>query len=131
MVGSGIKELFSTVFATNSVDKILTCTAYSRAIRAHILAASAIAELVASTVKSEENFTNHCSITGIKTYDPSRDEPPTSTVKQIIDEKENKIKSLLLNFKDNPPDINSINEDDNCKAMLHLFEMRVRNMVVL
>ncbi|CAD6204170.1 GSCOCG00009898001-RA-CDS, partial [Cotesia congregata] len=48
MGGSGIKELFATVFATNSVDKILNCTTYSRAVRAHILAATAIGELIAN-----------------------------------------------------------------------------------
>lgn len=38
MNGSGIKELFNIVYASASVDKMLTGHAYARALRAHILA---------------------------------------------------------------------------------------------
>lgn len=43
MAGSGLKELFSTIYATNSVDKILTGHAYARAVCAHILTHAALA----------------------------------------------------------------------------------------
>lgn len=121
MGGSGIKELFGTVFATNSVDKLLNCTAYSRAIRAHILAATAISELIVKTAESEENINSHTSITGIKSYDPRRAPPSTMSVLRIINEKKSKLSSLLQDFKENPPSLNSINENDDCKAMFSLF----------
>ncbi|KAF4531641.1 hypothetical protein B566_EDAN006572 [Ephemera danica] len=42
MAGSGIEELFSTVYATNSVPHILTGKNFSRSIRAHLLASEAL-----------------------------------------------------------------------------------------
>lgn len=43
MDGSGLKELFSTIYATKSVEKILTGHAYARAVRANILTYAALA----------------------------------------------------------------------------------------
>lgn len=37
MAGSGLKELWSTIYATNSIEKMMTGHAYSRAVRAHFL----------------------------------------------------------------------------------------------
>ncbi|KAG5872190.1 hypothetical protein JTB14_026241 [Gonioctena quinquepunctata] len=57
MSGSGIKELFGTVFAFNSVDKMLNCTSYSRTIRGHILAATAI-DIVEVNQDDDDNDDN-------------------------------------------------------------------------
>lgn len=46
MAGSGLKEVLSTVFAPNSVDKMLTGHAYSRAVRGHLLVQSALVRIV-------------------------------------------------------------------------------------
>lgn len=54
MAGSGLKELFTTIYAENSVDKMLHGHAYSRAVRSHILTNLVLAEMV----MSEMNLTN-------------------------------------------------------------------------
>lgn len=128
MDGSGIKELFTTVFAANSVDKLLNCTAYSRAIRAHILAATAIGELIAKSAESEENIQKNKSIPGIKIFDPRRAELSTMSVQRIIDKKKDKLLTLLQNFKNNPPSLDSINDNDDCKAMFHLFSSALETL---
>lgn len=46
MRGSGLTELFNTVYAMNSIEKIMTGHAYSRAVRAHILAHRTLAKIV-------------------------------------------------------------------------------------
>lgn len=46
MAGSGLKELLCTIYAENSVDKILNGHAYSRAVRAHMLINLALAHLI-------------------------------------------------------------------------------------
>lgn len=55
MAGSGLKELQSTIYAENSVDKILNGHAYSRAVRAHMLTNLALAHLILTT---EVQFTD-------------------------------------------------------------------------
>ncbi|KAI4478910.1 hypothetical protein M0802_014479 [Mischocyttarus mexicanus] len=49
MEGSGIDKLFSTIYAENSVDKILLGHTYSQAIRGHILVHSALAQHIVSS----------------------------------------------------------------------------------
>ncbi|GBP33878.1 hypothetical protein EVAR_20989_1 [Eumeta japonica] len=128
MDGSGIKVLFVTVFATNSVDKMLNCTTYSRAIRAHILAATAIGELIAKTAESEENINKHSNISGIKTFDPCRAPPSMMSVQRIINKKKSQLSTLLNDFKDNPPSLDSINENDDCRAMFNLFSSALETL---
>ncbi|CAH0731059.1 unnamed protein product, partial [Brenthis ino] len=70
MESSDIFELFCTVFAQNSVDKMLSCTAYSRAIRAHMLAMNAIEEIIAEFAESSENIESHKNIEHIKESRP-------------------------------------------------------------
>lgn len=36
MAGSGLRKLWNTIYAANSIDKMITGYAYSRAVRAHI-----------------------------------------------------------------------------------------------
>lgn len=50
MDGSGLKELFSVVYAAASVDKMLTGHAYARALRGHVLVHLALAKIVLSTL---------------------------------------------------------------------------------
>ncbi|KYN50496.1 hypothetical protein ALC57_00134 [Trachymyrmex cornetzi] len=46
MEGSGLKELFSTIYAVNSIDKMMTGHAYARALRAHTLTHLALAKII-------------------------------------------------------------------------------------
>ena len=46
MNGSELKELLSEIYASESVNHILTGHAYSRAVRGHILCSSALATLI-------------------------------------------------------------------------------------
>lgn len=51
MAGSGLKELLMTIYAGNSVDKLLHGHAYSRAVRAHILANLTLAGIILDEVE--------------------------------------------------------------------------------
>lgn len=44
--GSGLAELFNTVYAVNSTEKIITSHAYARAIRGHTLAFRALGQVI-------------------------------------------------------------------------------------
>lgn len=46
MAGSGLKEVFCLVYATNSVDKMLTGHAYARAARGHFLVQGVLAQII-------------------------------------------------------------------------------------
>lgn len=54
MAGSGLKQLFCEIFATNSVDKILLGHAYARAVRGHSLAYAALGGLIIDLLGLEE-----------------------------------------------------------------------------
>ncbi|GBM02352.1 hypothetical protein AVEN_31260-1 [Araneus ventricosus] len=56
MAGSGLKEVLSSIYASNSVDKILTGHAYSRAVRGHTLLLIALSKIIFSEMNltSEE-----------------------------------------------------------------------------
>lgn len=54
MSGSGLKELLSTIYAENSIDKMLSGHAYARAVRAHILVHLALASEVVKTIHLTE-----------------------------------------------------------------------------
>ena len=58
MSGSGLQNLFSTVYAPGSTEKMLTGHAYSRGVRAHFLAHLALAKRVQSMLKitNDENL---------------------------------------------------------------------------
>jgi hypothetical protein len=57
MTGSGLKELFNTIYALNSIKKIMAGHAYSRAVRAHMLTHLSIAKIVLQSI----DFTPHLS----------------------------------------------------------------------
>ena len=50
MKGSGLEELLSTVYASNTVEYILLGKAYSRALRAHMLISIACIQLLFARV---------------------------------------------------------------------------------
>jgi hypothetical protein len=54
MSGSGLKDQFSTVYASASVDKMLTGLAYARAVRGNIWAHLALGKLILETTKFNE-----------------------------------------------------------------------------
>lgn len=50
MGGSGLKELFATIYAENSIDKMMSGRAYARAVRAHTLSQLALAQEIVNKV---------------------------------------------------------------------------------
>lgn len=50
MDGSGLQDLFSVAYAVASTEKMLTGHAYSRGLRAHILAHLALGNIVLSKI---------------------------------------------------------------------------------
>lgn len=55
MAGSGLKDLFSTIYAENSVDKIISGHAYARAVRAHLLSHLVLSGLVWDRIQLTED----------------------------------------------------------------------------
>lgn len=51
MNDSGLRELFNTIYAVNSTDKIMTGHAYARAVRAHIMAHTVLAKLIIESIE--------------------------------------------------------------------------------
>lgn len=56
MEGSGLTELFNTVYAPNSTEKIMTGHAYARAVRGHTLAATALAKVIMDSINFSSSF---------------------------------------------------------------------------
>lgn len=75
MAGSGLKELWSTIFAPNSVIHMLGGHAYSRALRAHFLTYLALADYIVKEITLTDNellevkMTLHCINDGVTTDD--------------------------------------------------------------
>lgn len=55
MSGSGLEELFSTIYAENSVDRLMSGHAYSRAVRAPTLTYLALSTLVLEIIEFTED----------------------------------------------------------------------------
>ena len=53
MKGSGIADVFGEVYATNTVESMLSGKSYSRALRAHLMLQSALIDLLLDIVKEE------------------------------------------------------------------------------
>ncbi|XP_044597979.1 uncharacterized protein LOC123274438, partial [Cotesia glomerata] len=121
MEGSGIFELFCTVFAQNSVDKMLSCTAYSRAIRAHMLAMTAIGEIIAEFAESSENIESHKYIEHIKESRPLEAPPSFISISRQIQNRKLTISNLFADLKNYPPTLDQVYETDDAVAMLKLF----------
>ncbi|GBP42632.1 hypothetical protein EVAR_87183_1 [Eumeta japonica] len=128
MEGSGLKELWGTVYATNSIDKMFLCTSFARALRAHITTAHVIGELIAEFAESPDNIINHENIDGIKkTVEPSSIEasPTTADILEMIEHKKLKIQLMLRDFTRNPPTLDDINTDEDFISMRNLFSSAV------
>lgn len=55
MAGSGLKDLFTTIYAENSVKKMLAGHAYARAIRAHMLSHLSLAHIILESLEFADN----------------------------------------------------------------------------
>lgn len=129
MEGSGLRELWGTVYATNSIDKMLQCTSFARALRAHITTAHVIGELIAEFSESVENIESHTNIEGIKNnVETSSMEAPPSTdeIIEIIKNKKIKIQRILEDFSTNPPTLSNLNEDEDLNAMKNLLNSAIQ-----
>lgn len=61
MKGSGLKELLSTIYAPNSIDKMLTGQTYVRAIRGHLLVQLSVAKFVLNDINFDaKEFEYYC-----------------------------------------------------------------------
>ncbi|GBP85751.1 hypothetical protein EVAR_97247_1 [Eumeta japonica] len=128
MEGSGLNELWNTVYATNSIDKMMLCTSFARALRAHITTVHVIGELIAEFAESAQNIESHEHIDGIKmSVDPSSMEAPPSTeeVVEFIKCKKLKIQQTLNNFSRHPPTLHDINSDQDMIAMRNLLSSAI------
>ncbi|CAI6347499.1 unnamed protein product [Macrosiphum euphorbiae] len=56
MAGSGLKELWNTIYAANSIEKMITGHAYSRAVRAHMLTQVCLGKLILDELDLTEEF---------------------------------------------------------------------------
>lgn len=56
MQGSGIKEVLSLIYATNSLDKMLNGHAYARAVRAHTLLHLTLATIISEELVIDEEM---------------------------------------------------------------------------
>lgn len=81
MKGSGLKELLSTIYAPNSVDKMLTGHAYARAIRGHLLVQLSLAKCILNDINFSEE---ECSaITAV--FSNFEEDPPERKALEEID----------------------------------------------
>ncbi|KYN02784.1 hypothetical protein ALC62_06362 [Cyphomyrmex costatus] len=62
MAGSGLKELLMTIYAPNSLDKMLKGHAYARALRAHILTHLVLSKIVFQNIEFIEEERGEMSI---------------------------------------------------------------------
>ncbi|GBL71174.1 hypothetical protein AVEN_222165-1 [Araneus ventricosus] len=67
MAGSGLKELFQSIFALNTVDKLMSGHAYAWSIRSHGIAHRVLAQFTMETVSfsDEEKAVNESMLTSI------------------------------------------------------------------
>ncbi|XP_029341748.1 uncharacterized protein LOC100571724 isoform X2 [Acyrthosiphon pisum] len=77
MAGSGLRELWNTIYAANSIDKMMTGHAYSRAVRAHMLTQLCLSKIILDEIELTEEY----KIT-LKNYISSTDYT-TSTLEDI------------------------------------------------
>lgn len=95
MAGSGIKELLNVIYASISVDKILTGHVYGRAIRAHLLAQLALAKVILRDV--DFSIAERGTVRNIM-HDFIKDPPTLSTItdEPVVQEICEKFKQQLL-----------------------------------
>lgn len=75
MSGSGLTELWSTIYAAESVSKMLSGHHYARAIRAHFLTHAALSVILLNDILLEESDREHVEtlLSDIKSFAPSFD----------------------------------------------------------
>ncbi|CAI6365558.1 unnamed protein product [Macrosiphum euphorbiae] len=57
MAGSGLRELWKTIYAANSIDKMMTGHAYSRAVRAHnMLTPLCLSKIILDEIELTEEY---------------------------------------------------------------------------
>lgn len=59
MNGSGLEDLWATIYASDSVKKMITGHAYARALRAHILTFTALGSLICKTIDTSPDINDH------------------------------------------------------------------------
>lgn len=128
MEGSGIFELFCTAFAQNSIDKMLSCTAYSRAIRAHMLAMNAIGQLIVEFAESAENINSHQYIEQVKEYEALEAPPPLMSITADIEDKKRTISNLFADLKNYPSSIDDVYSCNDAEALLKLLVSAIESL---
>lgn len=100
MAGSGLKDVLCQVFAANSVDKILTGHAYSRAIRGHLLVQLVLCRIVleGTDVLEEEKREILTLLTNMEELTPDKVQENVSLVLTL-----KKFQYRLESLKDNGP----------------------------
>lgn len=100
MAGSGLKDVLSTVFAPNSVEKMLTGRAYSRAVRGHLLVQAALARILLNgagvSLQEQESLIKILSNTDELTPRKVRENSYLTTI-------QNKLQNELGRVKENGP----------------------------
>jgi len=91
MAGSGLRELWNTIYAANLIDKMMTGHAYSRAVRAYMLTQLCLSKIILDEIELTEEY----KITS-KNYISSTDYT-TSTLEDI--ENHEIIQDLIRNLK--------------------------------
>lgn len=56
MAGSGLKELWNTIYTANSIDKMMTGHVYSRGVRAHMLTQLCLGKLILDELDLTDEF---------------------------------------------------------------------------
>ncbi|CAH0397047.1 unnamed protein product [Chilo suppressalis] len=113
----------------NSIDKMMQCTSFARALRAHITTAHVIGELIAEFAESAKNIESHTNIEGIKKKPVDASSmavaPTTEEIIDIINLKKLRIKRTLEDLSRNPPSLREINDDEDFTAMRNLLSSAV------
>lgn len=113
MDGSGISELWSTVYGSSSVPHMLSGHAYARAIRAHMLTYCALAKLILQELTIDDSDRQHVEqlLSSFKTH------PPSFTVA----ESDNILKRIQVNLNDHMANI--LQKGKTAQLWLQYFDL--------
>lgn len=102
MAGSGLKELWNTIYAANSIEKMITEHAYSRAVGAHMLTQVCLGKLILDELDLTEEFKitlkQHILSTDFTTV-TLEDINNQSILQECMNKLENKIKDIASRGK--------------------------------
>ncbi len=98
MAGSGLKDVLCQVFAANSVDKMLTGHAYSRAVRGHLLVQLVLGHIIldGANISEEEKRDILTMLTNIDEFTPDKFEGNVSLL-SILTKFQNHLETLEEN----------------------------------